>query len=85
MGPDEINNALQILGLSGLLAFALIAIFKKWVVMGWQYSALEEERDEWKSMALDGLKAASAVAQAARNHTVLTDEEADEVLRRRRR
>lgn len=60
---------------------ALIAVYKRWVVMGWQYLAIERERDEWKAMALDGLKTTSELAVAAKRHTILTPEQADAALR----
>lgn len=42
---------------------------------------LEGERDEWKSMALDGLRAAADVARVAKGHTTFTPQEA-EIARR---
>jgi hypothetical protein len=46
----------QVLGVIGLLAVALLALYKRMVVMGWQFTAVERDRDFWRDMALRLLK-----------------------------
>jgi hypothetical protein len=79
--PEQLASAIQILGVTGLLALALLSFYKRWVVMGWQYDAVARERDEWKAMALAGLQTAADVSQAAKRHTMFTPEEAEIALR----
>jgi len=69
------------LGLGGLMLVALFLGFRRIWVWGWYATALEKERDEWKQMALGGLKAAADLAQASKKHTTLTPDEADVALR----
>lgn len=42
-----------------LLALALIGGYRKWYVWWWQYAALKEAHDEWRSIAKQGLNIAS--------------------------
>lgn len=60
---------------------ALFLGFRKIWVWGWYSAQLERERDEWKAMALKGLQTAADMAQAGKQHTQLTPEEAEEALR----
>lgn len=80
MTPDQAQSWLQI-GVGGLILVALFLAYKRIWVWGWQLQQTEKERDEWKAMALDGLKAAADVAQASRKHTSLSAREAEEALR----
>lgn len=79
--PDQITTGLQVLGVTGLLVIALLAFYKGWVYTGSAYRALEKDRDEWKQMALDGLKTTADIAVAAKKHTTLTPEEAEAAIR----
>lgn len=55
---SELVNAVRALidlGVTGLLAFALIGGSRKWWVFGWQYELLIAERDKWEAIATRGL------------------------------
>lgn len=76
MTPEQLQGWLQV-GLGGLMLMALFLGFRKIWVWGWYAADLERQRDEWKAMAIGGLKAAADVAEAARQHTTFTAEEAE--------
>ena len=80
MTPEQIQSWLN-LGVGGIITAALFLGYKRVWTWGWYTAAVEKERDEWKAMALDGLKTAGDMAQASKQHTTLTSEEADEALR----
>lgn len=56
MTPEQLANIPQVLGVIGLLAGALFALYKRWVVMGWSFQAVEQDRDFWRDLALGLLK-----------------------------
>ncbi len=43
-----------------LLALALLGGYRQWYVWHWQYRAMQEDRDEWKSIAKQSLHLASS-------------------------
>lgn len=55
---------------------ALFLGYRRIWVFGWYAADLEKQRDEWKTMAIHGLQAAIEVAQAAKQHTTFTPEQA---------
>lgn len=77
MTPEQLAGLAQAIGVVGLLIAALYGLYKQWWVPGWAWRALVQERDEWKQMALGGLQAAADLAQATKQHTIFTPEEAD--------
>lgn len=60
---------------------ALFLGFRRIWVWGWLYAEAIKEKEEWKSIALAGLRTAADVAQAAQNHVVLTAEESEKTRR----
>lgn len=56
MTAEQIAQLPQVLGVIGLLVGALFALYKRWVVMGWSFQAVEEDRDFWRDLALGLLK-----------------------------
>lgn len=81
---DTVNIAEVISTLSGpaLFVLALFASFKGWFVWGWQhkqtlaerdaqYAKLEAEKEEWKTLAMTGTRAAETAVDLVAN-TVAT-------------
>lgn len=66
MEPQEILQAVRDAGVTGLLIFALIGGFRKWWVFGWQYKEVEEEKKEWKQLALGGTQLAERSVNVAK-------------------
>lgn len=55
-------------GPGGALVFALVILWagaKKYWVFGWVYKGVEEEKNEWKNVALRGTKIAEKVVHRA--------------------
>jgi hypothetical protein len=50
----------------GLLAFFIIALVKRWVVLGWQYDAMVDERDRYRQLAERSLGVGEKVADVAK-------------------
>lgn len=53
----ELKDVWQVLkdgGLQGLLFILILAGSRKLWVWGWMYKELQQERDEWKALALKG-------------------------------
>lgn len=47
--------------LGGFFALALFIVgcFRKWIVFGWVYRDMKEDRDRWREIGLSGTKLAS--------------------------
>ena len=62
---------------STLLVMIVMAFVKGWIVPGWQYRALREDREKWNATALDAFrtlgKATDTGREAVRTVRVLTD------------
>lgn len=56
---DAVNAA----GVVGLFALFVVALARKWVVMGWVYNDAVEREQEWKELALTGTKIAEHFAE----------------------
>lgn len=45
-------------GVLGLLTLAIVGSVRKWWAPAWYVKAIEDERDEWKAVALNGTRLA---------------------------
>lgn len=58
------------LGPLGLLVFLLVGVvwggIKQWWVFGWQYREATRDRDDWRSLAMQGTSAADKTADVAK-------------------
>lgn len=62
---EQLFNLASRGGIVGLLGVILLGLFRRWIVLGWQYEALRKERDEWKALALEASGLAEMAAAAA--------------------
>lgn len=69
MNVDSILQLVKDAGVTGLLALAILGGFRKWWVFGWQYRACDEERLEWKRLALGGTNLTEQAVQVAKTAT----------------
>lgn len=65
MSPDQLAQFVQTVGVVGLLAFAVLAFYRHWVVLGSDHNELKRDRDEWKELALRGLITADRATTVA--------------------
>lgn len=81
MGTDPTIDLLQTIRDGGWIVGLLIILWggmKKWWVFGWQYRECVEEKNEWKTAALQSTQIAEAAASvgehlAARNKALRGD------------
>lgn len=66
MNPQEVIQTIRDAGVTGLLIFALIGGFRKWWVFGWHYKEVEQEKNEWKQLALGGTQLAERSVSVAK-------------------
>ena len=52
LNPSSIFDYVQWGGIIGLLLLFIVALQRKWIVMGWQYKAVEESNVKWMELAL---------------------------------
>jgi hypothetical protein len=71
--PDILKIVSQA-GVVGLLLIILVGGFRKWWVFGWQYKEaieqqkkIEQERDDWRNLALHGTNLAEQTVNLFRN------------------
>lgn len=67
-GALTINDVVQLVrdgGLVTLLLFILIGGYRGWWVWGHQYTAIRNERDEWKSLFLRSIKVTEVAVTVA--------------------
>lgn len=79
MTLDQLGTLVNSGGVVLLLVAALYGGWKAWWVYGYQYRAMEKDRDEWKAMALRGSDLTEAATKAAAR--TLTAEEARKAQR----
>ncbi len=60
---------------------ALFLGYRRIWVWGYQLLEAEKDRDEWKALALSGMKTAADVAQIAARNAIFTPEQAETALR----
>jgi hypothetical protein len=56
----------QLIGIYGgffAVCLFIVGCFYKWVVFGWTYSDMREDRDRWREIALSGTKLASRAVE----------------------
>jgi hypothetical protein len=78
--PTSAQTITQLLLSQGGVVFLLVLILvggsmKKWV-WGWSYEELRKERDEWRTLALEG----TTIAERA---VTVTEAAASEIVKRR--
>lgn len=61
LNPTTIQDFIQWGGVVGLLLLFVFALSKKWVVMGWQYKAIEESNVRWMELALKSTNLAESM------------------------
>jgi hypothetical protein len=61
LSPTSALDYVQWGGIIGLLLFFIIALQKKWVVMGWQYRAIEDSNARWMELALRSTNLATSL------------------------
>lgn len=54
----DILKYLNSAGVLGVLILAIIGGYRRWWVYGWLYKQMEQERDDWRNLALHGTKIA---------------------------
>jgi cell division inhibitor SulA len=75
---DEFAKALGAGGASLPLVFFVWALYKRWVVLGWMYDLMREDRDHWRDIAQHGSRAAESAVEVAQ--TAQTKRRASRVL-----
>lgn len=68
-GLDEILRILNQGGTVAVLVLIILGGYRQWWVWGWQFHALEEDRDRWKELALSGTDLAERLASAPSKHS----------------
>lgn len=67
--PEQLTAFVQSIGVVGLLVIALLAFYRRWVVLGADHdkevAELKADRDEWKDLALRGLTTADRATTVA--------------------
>jgi apolipoprotein N-acyltransferase len=53
--PSGLTDMVERGGVIALLIFTLVAFLREWVFTGAAYKRVEQERDEWKGVALSAL------------------------------
>jgi hypothetical protein len=52
LAPQNTFDYIQWGGIVGILLFFIVALQRKWIVMGWQYRAIEQSNVRWMELAL---------------------------------
>lgn len=63
-----IESILRGFGVAGIPTIIIYALWKRYLVLGWQYLAMEKERDYWRTAHLKSLNAAELAATIAEKH-----------------
>lgn len=50
MTDTDVLQTLQQNGSNGLLVTFIVALFRRWIVFGWQYDAMVVERDRYRAI-----------------------------------
>jgi len=61
LSPVSLLDYIQWGGVIGLLLAFIVALQKKWIVMGWQYKAIEESNAKWMELALRSTNLATSL------------------------
>lgn len=69
MSIEQVLDTIRSAGVTGLLAIAIVGGFRRWWVFGWQYKACEEEKVEWRRLALGGTNLTEKAVQVAKDAT----------------
>ena len=64
VGIVEITKYANSLSVVAVLVLILLGGFKRWWVFGWHYKQVEQEKNDWRELALKGTSLAEELTEA---------------------